>query len=103
MNSRPDIPSHAWRWPFLLAIAALLLSGGLAVLQYSRFADASALVEHTYEVLESIDLALTRLVDAETGHRGYLLTKHRDFLQPYEGAAAETPCLARPLGQPRSR
>ena len=93
MNSRPDIPSHAWRWPFLLAIAALLLSGGLAVLQYSRFADASALVEHTYEVLESIDLALTRLVDAETGHRGYLLTKHRDFLQPYEGAAAETHAL----------
>ena len=93
MNSQPDIPSQAWRWPFLLAIAALLLTGGLAVLQYSRFADASALVEHTYEVLESIDLALTRLVDAETGHRGYLLTKHRDFLQPYEGAAAETHAL----------
>ena len=93
MNSRPDIPSHAWRWPFLIAIAALLLSGGLAVLQYSRFADAAALVEHTYEVLESIDLALTRLVDAETGHRGYLLTKNRDFLQPYEGAAAETHAL----------
>jgi signal transduction histidine kinase/CHASE3 domain sensor protein/CheY-like chemotaxis protein len=93
MNARPDIPTHAWRWPFLIAIAALLLTGGLAVLQYSRFADASALVEHTYEVLESIDLALTRLVDAETGHRGYLLTKHRDFLQPYEGAAAETHAL----------
>jgi signal transduction histidine kinase/CHASE3 domain sensor protein/ActR/RegA family two-component response regulator len=93
MNSRPDIPAHAWRWPFLVAIAALLLSGGLAVLQYSRFADASALVEHTYEVLESIDLALTRLVDAETGHRGYLLTRHLDFLQPYEGAAAETHAL----------
>ena len=93
MNSRPDIPSHAWRWPFLVAIAALLLSGGIAVLQYSRFADATDLVEHTYEVLESIDLALTRLVDAETGHRGYLLTKNRDFLQPYEGAAAETHAL----------
>ncbi len=93
MNSRPDIPSHAWRWPFLVAIAALLLSGGLAVLQYSRFADATALVEHTYEVIESIDLALTRLVDAETGHRGYLLTKNRDFLQPSEGAAAEAHAL----------
>ena len=81
MNSRPDIPSHAWRWPFLVAIAALLLSGGLAVPSI-RFADAAALVEHTYEVLESIDLALTRLVDAETGHRGYLLTKNRDFLLP---------------------
>ena len=44
-------------------------------------------------MLESIDLALTRLVDAETGHRGYLLTKNRDFLQPYEGAAAETHAL----------
>jgi signal transduction histidine kinase/CHASE3 domain sensor protein/CheY-like chemotaxis protein len=99
MNSRPDIPSHAWRWPFLVAIAALLLSGGLAVLQSVRFADASALVEHTYEVLESIDLALTRLVDAETGHRGYLLTKNRDFLQPYEGATAETHALLGRLGK----
>jgi signal transduction histidine kinase/CHASE3 domain sensor protein/ActR/RegA family two-component response regulator len=99
MNSRPDIPSHAWRWPFLVAIAALLLSGGLAVLQSVRFADASALVEHTYEVLESIDLALTRLVDAETGHRGYLLTKNRDFLQPYEGATAETHTLLGRLGK----
>ena len=98
MNSRPDIPSHAWRWPFLVAIAALLLSGGLAVLQYSRFADAAALVEHTYEVLESIDLALTRLVDAETGHRGYLLTKNRDFLLPYENAAAETHALLGRVG-----
>ena len=51
------------------------------------------MVEHTYEVLESIDLALTRLVDAETGHRGYLLTRNRDFLQPYENAAAETHAL----------
>jgi signal transduction histidine kinase/CHASE3 domain sensor protein/ActR/RegA family two-component response regulator len=98
MNSRPDIPSHAWRWPFLVAIAALLLSGGLAVLQYSRFADASALVEHTYEVLESLDLTLTRLVDAETGHRGYLLTKKRDFLVPYENAAVETHALLSRMG-----
>lgn len=99
MNSRPDIPSHAWRWPFLVAIAVLLLSGGLAVLQSVRFADAAALVEHTYEVLESIDLAVTRLVDAETGHRGYLLTKNRDFLQPYEGATAETHALLGRLGK----
>jgi signal transduction histidine kinase/CHASE3 domain sensor protein/ActR/RegA family two-component response regulator len=90
MNAPPDNPARSWQWPFLIAIGALLVSGGLAVLQYTRFADAAALVDHAYEVLESIDRALTRLVDAETGHRGYLLTKDRAFLQPYEGAAAET-------------
>jgi hypothetical protein len=36
-----------WRWPFLVAITVLLLWGGLAVLQYTRFADAATQVEHT--------------------------------------------------------
>ena len=66
--------SDTWRWPFFAAIAVLLLCSGLAVQQYTRFADADAEVAHTHEVLDSIDRVLTRLVDAETGQRAYLLT-----------------------------
>jgi len=78
-------PSDPWRWPFRVAIAVLLICGGLAVMQYTRFADAEARVEHTHDVLDSIERVVTRLVDAETGYRGYLLTRDRMYLEPYAG------------------
>ena len=85
--------SDSWRWPFLVAIAVLLLCGGLAVLQEARFAEASARVEHTYEVLDSIDRVVARLVDAETSYRGYLLARRQSFLQPYQGVEDQTHAL----------
>ena len=91
--------SDSWRWPFLVAIAILLLCGGLAMLQEVRFAEAAARIEHTYEVLDSIDRVVGRLVDAETAYRGYLLTRTRAFLQPYEGVDNQTRGLLRRLDQ----
>jgi PAS domain S-box-containing protein len=91
--------SDSWRWPFLVAIAVLLLCGGLAVLQESRFAEAAARVEHTYEVLDSIDQVVGRLVDAETAYRGYVLTTKPSFLQPYEGVGDQTRALLGRLDQ----
>ncbi len=85
--------SGRWRWPFLVAIGVLVVCGVVAVLLYTRFAAATAKVEHTHEVLNSIDRVVARLVDAETGHRGYLLTSDRTFLQPYEGVQAQTRAL----------
>ena len=67
--------------------------------QYTRFADADAKVAHTHEVLDSIDRVLTRLVDAETGQRGYLLTKNRARLQSYEGVASDVHALLSHLEQ----
>ena len=85
--------SDSWRWPFLVAIAVLLMCGGLAVLQEARFAEASGKIERTYEVLDAIDRVVGRLADAETAYRGYLLTKNRAFLQPYEGVDNQTRAL----------
>jgi PAS domain S-box-containing protein len=85
--------SDKWRRPFLVAIVVLLLCGGLAVLQESRFAEAADRVERTYEVRDAIDRVVGRLVDAETAYRGYLLTGNRAFLQPYEGVEADTLAL----------
>ena len=90
-----DLPaSPTWRWSFLVAIAVLLLSGGLAIHQYTRFAAAAALVEHTHQVLDSIDRLMTRLVDAEANHRGFLLTDDRSFLEPYSRAVSDARTLA---------
>ncbi len=93
-----DLPaSPTWRWSFLVAIAVLLLSGGLAIHQYTRFAAAAALVEHTHQVLDSIDRLMTRLVDAEANHRGFLLTQDRSFLEPYSRAGSDARTLAASL------
>ena len=63
------------------------------MLQEARFAEASGKIERTYEVLDAIDRVVGRLADAETAYRGYLLTKNRAFLQPYEGVDNQTRAL----------
>jgi len=57
---------------------AILVSVGWQ--SYRNTADSLRLAqwrEHTYEVLNSLDNAVGRLSDAETGQRGYLLTGKR--------------------------
>ena len=51
---------------------------------YTQFADAAVNVEHTHQVLTAIDSVVMRLIGAETGHRGYFLTKDCSFLEPYK-------------------
>jgi PAS domain S-box-containing protein len=87
-SSDPDLrASRRWRWTFFVAIVLLVVSGALAVQQYFRFSAASRRVDHTYEVLSTIDELVMRSLDAETGARGFLLTRDASFLDPYaEGA-----------------
>ncbi|MEI9849598.1 MAG: CHASE3 domain-containing protein [Sphingomonas sp.] len=47
---------------------------------------AQALVIHTMEVQERLSSALSRLQDAETGQRGFLVTHDPQYLQPYSDA-----------------
>ena len=49
-----------------------------------RFVDAPVFVatdavEHTYQVLTTIDSAVTRVVNGESGLRGYLLTHDPEY------------------------
>jgi len=40
-------------------------------------------VNHTHEVIIESERFLSAMKDVETGQRGYLLTKDRDYLEPY--------------------
>ncbi len=40
-------------------------------------------VNHTHEVINKIDHYLSAMTDAETGQRGFLLTKNVSYLEPY--------------------
>ncbi|HZK49988.1 MAG TPA: PAS domain-containing protein, partial [Actinomycetota bacterium] len=48
-------------------------------------------VEHTFEVRDEIQQVAQSLFNAETGARGFLLTRDESFLEPYERATDELP------------
>src|SRR5713101_1890158 len=71
---------------FVIATAILVFVGWQSYRNTARFAEAAQWREHTYEVLNSLDNAVSRLSDAETGQRGYLLTGEEAYLEPYRAA-----------------
>jgi signal transduction histidine kinase len=70
-------------------LLALLLLIGISFTSYKSTADLlenTRLVAHTLEVNTELNGALSALVDAETGQRGYLLTGKDQYLEPYNAA-----------------
>jgi PAS domain S-box-containing protein len=68
---------------FVIATAILVFVGWQSYRNTARFAEAAEWRKHTYEVLRNLDETVGRLVDAETGQRGYLLTGEEAYLEPY--------------------
>ena len=69
-----------------LSALLLILSAAyiLAFKQASNAADpTTGLVDRTYEAVRSSEMLSDHLLDAETGERGYLLTREEKFLEPY--------------------
>jgi CheY-like chemotaxis protein/CHASE3 domain sensor protein len=100
MNPALDVPQprSPWRgrallpsWilaTFFLQVVAL---GTISVLSYRGFRERLAtadLTTGTLETLQQIESVVSLLTDAETGQRGYLLTREERYLQPYNDAAA---------------
>ncbi len=78
-------------WAALTILVPWFALSGYRALQ--RYRSASASVEHTYRVIAQAQELMSRLKDAETGHRGYLLTGDKAFLEPYEAARRDVPQL----------
>ena len=62
----------------VVAVVAAVTFAGLR-----RAADADRSVEHTLSVSATLENTKTRLTDAETGQRGYVLTGRDSYLQPW--------------------
>lgn len=74
---------------FAIPIALLVLVGFLARNVSARLASTSEWVDHSREIEAVMQKTLTRVVDAETGARGFFLVPDETFLEPYVGAQAE--------------
>lgn len=83
--------SRVPRGSFVLALAASALLA-LAVINevaYDRSAVALQSLGDRGTARSQINLMLRRVLDAETGLRGYLLTGRNEYLEPYDSAASE--------------
>lgn len=66
--------------------------------QYAADAEAAAdAVAHTYAVLADLNATEARLIDAETGQRGFLITGDEQYLQPYRMAIGDIEARLRDL------
>src|SRR5947209_2933011 len=63
--------------------AVVLVLGSLIFSGLKRVAAARQELIRTYEVAANLERAVARLVDAETAHRGYLLTGDQIYLSPF--------------------
>ena len=77
------------RLVLLAAVPLFLILATVAYITVQFAANQSAAqqwVAHTYQVIASLRAVLGDAQDAETGQRGYLLTRRQDFLAPYQAA-----------------
>jgi len=89
------IVSRNTRWPresrlihlgFVAAAGIMLLVGWESYRDTLRVAEAAAARKHSFDVRGLLSDTAARLVDAETGQRGFLLTGDDAYLEPYHAA-----------------
>ena len=73
---------------FGAALAIMAILAAVAFNSISNLTTTAGQVEHTREVLGGLDDILGALKDAETGQRGYVITREDRYLEPYDAALA---------------
>ena len=71
---------------FALSVAILAGVAWLKSDNYKRAQEVADSVVHTQEVLSNLNRLLVRLIDIETGARGFVLTGETAFLEPFESS-----------------
>src|SRR5579883_3409853 len=74
-----------------IPVVALLLAMTVFFQLQRQTKEAADWVSHTFQVRSGIRRIQVELVSAETGTRGYLLSRQHSFLQPYLNAKSSLP------------
>lgn len=83
---------------FGLVVFVLVATGVLGYRNVQRLQKHDRWVEHTQDVIDQLQTLMATLTNAETGHRGYLLTSDQRYLTPYQKAIAAVPDVLVRLG-----
>jgi signal transduction histidine kinase len=71
---------------FALLLFAIIINGALALYSLKTLVTSEGVVSHSHAVLAQVHLVETRLLDAESAMRAYLLTGDTTYLTPYATA-----------------
>ncbi len=82
-----------------LAIVAIVLVAILSIRSVRNDNENGERVTHAMAVLDSMETLLSRVKDAETSQRGYLLTGKDSYLAPLNNARADLPGLVEGVRQ----
>jgi signal transduction histidine kinase/CHASE3 domain sensor protein len=74
---------QALRIIFAISIFILLFISSISYKHNRDLQNSSKLMMHTYEINIQLERLLSFVKDAETGQRGYIITKNSRFLAPY--------------------
>jgi len=74
---------------FAASLAILLISSTASFVSIRNLLDSNELVAHTQQVIHNINEASTRMVEAQTSMRGFLITGRSEFLDQYSNADSE--------------
>jgi signal transduction histidine kinase/CHASE3 domain sensor protein len=75
--------SNSLRVIFVIAVFILLFLSSIAYRHNQDLNDSSKVVMHTYEINIQLERLMSAIKDAETGQRGYIITRNARFLTPY--------------------
>ena len=68
---------------FVLSIAIIFFIGGITFKHITVLKNSSIWLNKSYEVNTELERLISYIKDAETGQRGYLLSRDDSYLQPY--------------------
>lgn len=71
---------------FALALTMLSTIGLVSYRNTTQLVDSAQRENHSYRVITELEDLSSRIKDAETGQRGYLLTGQQRYLEPYNAA-----------------
>ncbi|TDW52519.1 hypothetical protein EV144_1011209 [Flavobacterium sp. 270] len=75
--------SNSLRVIFVIAVFILLFLSSIAYKHNQELNESSKLAMHTYEINIQLEKLMSAIKDAETGQRGYIITRNARFLTPY--------------------
>ncbi|MBX3076246.1 response regulator [Candidatus Obscuribacterales bacterium] len=73
----------------VVVIVTLCVSMAISLDARSKQTESRKLVLHTYQVLNLLERVHSMMKDAETGHRGFLLTGQNEYLEPHKRATSK--------------
>ena len=68
---------------FSAALPMMVIMGAVSFNSTVDLVDASNKVDHSHEVIRRLELIVSRLKDAETGQRGFVITGEDQYLEPF--------------------